>query len=60
MNFSKSQQTVSVTTEQRWKKVFDSADPQWNGPGASADLLTNISVLALQPESIILYTSEYV
>lgn len=60
LNFSRVSQTISVTTEQRWKKVFDSADPQWNGPGASADLLTNITVVPLQPESIVIYTSDYV
>ena len=60
MNFSNVPQTISVTTEQRWKRIFDSADPQWNGPAASADLLTNISVVTLQPESIVIYTSDYV
>jgi maltooligosyltrehalose trehalohydrolase len=60
MNFSNAPQTISVTTGQRWKRVFDSADPQWSGPAASADLLTNISVLTLQPESIVIYTSNYV
>ncbi len=60
MNFSNAPQTISVTIGQRWKRVFDSADPQWSGPAASADLLTNISVLTLQPESIVIYTSNYV
>lgn len=60
MNFSNVPQTISVTTEQRWKKVLDSADPQWNGPAASTDLLTNISVVTLQSESIVIYTSDYV
>lgn len=60
LNFSDIPQTVSVTTNQRWKKIFDSADPKWNGPAASADLLTNISVFPMQPESIVIYTSDYV
>jgi maltooligosyltrehalose trehalohydrolase len=60
LNFSNIPQTISVTTNQRWKKIFDSADPQWNGPAASANLLTNIAVVPVQPESIVIYTSDYV
>jgi maltooligosyltrehalose trehalohydrolase len=60
LNFSNIPQAISVTTNQRWKKIFDSADPQWNGPAASADLLTNIAVVPVQPESIVIYTSDYV
>lgn len=60
MNFSNVTQTIAVTTGQRWKRIFDSADPQWRGPAASTDLPANVSVVTLQPESIVIYTSNYV
>lgn len=55
MNFSNSQQTVSVS-QQEWKKLFDSADPQWKGPGSAPDQLSN-ETITLQPESILIYSS---
>jgi maltooligosyltrehalose trehalohydrolase len=60
MNFSTEGQTIDVATDQSWLKVLDSADPQWEGPGASYGLLERNSPVNLQPESIAIYTSQYV
>jgi maltooligosyltrehalose trehalohydrolase len=52
MNFSDSQQLISLPVHSVWKKVLDSADGKWNGPGLSVD--------NIQPQSIIIYISSHV
>ncbi|WP_420148393.1 alpha-amylase family glycosyl hydrolase [Spirosoma sp.] len=56
MNFSSEKQTVTLPAlGKNWQKLLDSADPIWNGPEASPELLTDASQLTLQPESIVVY-----
>lgn len=38
-------------------KQLDSADPVWDGPGASPESLSDTSQLLLQPKSIVVYTT---
>lgn len=54
MNFSRSAQNISLLdAASGYRKIFDSADPQWRGPGAAPDkVATNVSV---QPESLVVY-----
>jgi maltooligosyltrehalose trehalohydrolase len=59
MNFSKKEQTINVDEEyQKFKKLFDSADPKWRGPKASPDTISGSSI-TMQSESIILYGNSY-
>jgi maltooligosyltrehalose trehalohydrolase len=51
MNFSKQEQPITLSGRDELKSLFNSADEQWNGPGAVTSA-TNI-----QPESIIIYTN---
>jgi maltooligosyltrehalose trehalohydrolase len=56
MNFSPEPQTAMLPTYVlTWQKLFDSADPQWNGPAAAPDTLTSGHTLTLQPESLVIY-----
>lgn len=58
MNFSKEKQQVSLPDfEDSWKKEFDSADSQWNGPGSSPEMLSSDSELKLYPESFLIYSN---
>jgi maltooligosyltrehalose trehalohydrolase len=54
MNFSQEVQTLAITTgANRYRKIFDSADPKWRGPKAAPDnATTNVET---QPESIVVY-----
>jgi maltooligosyltrehalose trehalohydrolase len=55
MNFSGDERTISLQEDfQHWQKLFDSADHQWNGPGASAATYPH-SAITLHPESIVIY-----
>lgn len=57
MNFSKAKQ--SITYDQPLsKKIFDSGDPKWDGPGSAPDKINNKNIL-VQPESILLYQTHY-
>ncbi|MBS7563684.1 malto-oligosyltrehalose trehalohydrolase [Mucilaginibacter sp. Bleaf8] len=59
MNFSGNKQSLSLPdTAQSWKKQFDSADVQWNGPQAAADEVNGGGTVELQPESFIIYINE--
>lgn len=61
MNFSKEEQLLSFPTNTiSWKKIFDSADPLWFGPAAAAELLMDGAEVRMQPESILIYTNQYV
>ncbi|WP_266364074.1 malto-oligosyltrehalose trehalohydrolase [Tellurirhabdus rosea] len=60
MNFSKTPQSVPVPAlSEPWRLLFDSADPQWNGPAASPAVLENGREVTLQPESILIYDQRY-
>jgi len=52
MNFSKQVQEVTLP-EGNWKKLFDSADAKWNGPGSLADNIQEGKLIRIQPESIL-------
>lgn len=54
MNFSKEQRTIKLMKANEWKKILDSADEIWEGPGSS--VITNNSV-QLQPESILILST---
>jgi len=57
MNFSKAKQ--SITYDQPLsKKIFDSGDPKWDGPGSAPDKIKDKNIL-VQPESILLYQTHY-
>jgi len=61
MNFSKMKQMVKIpSTSTVWKKMLDSAEKEWNGPGSTTPELTGNSLLALPPECFLLYSTEHV
>lgn len=61
MNFSQKEQLIAVSLHnQQWKKIFDSADPQWKGPKAAPETIIGGADLTLQPESILIYTNSHV
>lgn len=56
MNFSAGKQEITLPAlGKNWQKLLDSADPIWDGPGASPESLLDASQLTLQPESIVVY-----
>jgi maltooligosyltrehalose trehalohydrolase len=57
MNFSKEKQTI-VYDQPLGKKVFDSADPRWNGPQSAPDEINDKNIL-IQPGSVLLYQTHY-
>lgn len=60
MNFSEKMQPFNIPDDKPyWKKILDSADPKWNGPGASPLSIDALQVLTLQPQSILIYTNKY-
>lgn len=61
MNFSKLEQLVVLpSTWNRWHKVLDSADPEWNGPVASPNEIVSSATVTMQPESLIIYINNHV
>ena len=58
MNFSQEKQQASLPDfEPIWHKRFDSADPQWNGSGASPAKLSGGAEIQLFPESFLIYSN---
>lgn len=56
MNFSPQQQPVTLPNlNKKWRKLLDSAEPRWQGPGAAPDSLSDADTTVLQPESIVIY-----
>ncbi|GAB3225288.1 hypothetical protein GCM10027423_61600 [Spirosoma arcticum] len=56
MNFAHDRQSITTPSlGTAWQKLFDSADPEWLGPGASPDSLPEGGPVTLQPESIVVY-----
>jgi maltooligosyltrehalose trehalohydrolase len=56
MNFSGQVQDLTLPENGSFKKLFDSASPQWKGPGdATKKIQTNVIV---QPESVVVYEQE--
>ncbi|MEI6947383.1 malto-oligosyltrehalose trehalohydrolase [Paraflavisolibacter sp. H34] len=61
LNFSDALQPVTLPPGSRsWEKLFDSADPFWNGPAAAPATLPAASGFVLQPQSITIYTNNHV
>ncbi|RKR84374.1 maltooligosyl trehalose hydrolase [Mucilaginibacter gracilis] len=61
MNFSKQEKPVNLRSEiKQWDKVFDSAEPKWNGLLASPQKINSGVGLKLQPQSVIIYTKAHV
>uniref|UniRef100_UPI003B3A3C62 DUF3459 domain-containing protein n=1 Tax=Spirosoma sp. TaxID=1899569 RepID=UPI003B3A3C62 len=57
MNFTDQAQSVPIPVlEKGWRKMLDSADPQWKGPGASADFPHEANSVIVQPESLLIYS----
>ncbi|EHQ29340.1 malto-oligosyltrehalose trehalohydrolase [Mucilaginibacter paludis] len=60
LNFSGQQQSAELPFQKdTWQKIFDSADPQWRGPSASAEFVEAGSSVLLQPQSILIYQYTY-
>jgi maltooligosyltrehalose trehalohydrolase len=58
MNFSKATQAVNLPAPARqWRKILDSAAPEWKGPGGGADQLAPGEPLHLSPESFVMYVN---
>lgn len=58
MNFSQEQQSIQFPTDGRqsqWKKLLDSADPQWLGPAAAPEMIASGAGCTLQPASFLMY-----
>lgn len=61
MNFSAEKQELSIPDDiPHWKKIMDSAAPQWAGPAESPSTVNAGQVLTLQPHSLLIYTNNYV
>lgn len=61
MNFSESEQAVQVSSESStWYKLFDSASPEWKGPGESAQKISPKRKLNLPSESFLVYSNRQI
>jgi maltooligosyltrehalose trehalohydrolase len=59
MNFSKGTQPLIAPAHARtWRKLLDSAAPEWKGPTAAPDSLATGDILSLCPESFLMYVNE--
>ena len=56
MNFSKEKRGVKFTKAADWKKIFDSADSAWGGPGTS---IVSTGAVQQQPEFILILSTFY-
>jgi maltooligosyltrehalose trehalohydrolase len=56
LNFSGIDQNIIIPEGiNQWQKLFDSAEPEWNGP-VSSPLIINPGATVIPPESILIYT----
>ena len=63
MNFSKEVRSVLFDTDiEAWHKVFDSAEPVWNGPASlsSQSIVSKAGTITVQPESVLIYSNYHV
>ncbi len=61
MNFSsESQSLILPASDNNWRKLLDSADPQWHGSVAAPALIDGNAPVIVQAESILIYTSAHV
>lgn len=60
MNFSKEQQQLILPNNKKeHKKIFDSADPAWNGPAAAPNIISVETNVTIQPESFLIYKNTH-
>ena len=59
MNFSGEQRKITLPVNYEWKKVLDSADEEFNGPGQLEESRQPLTMF-LQPQSLIIYTNFHV
>jgi maltooligosyltrehalose trehalohydrolase len=60
MNFSAHKQGIKIPEQiPYWKKILDSADPKWKGPGAAPMTVDALQTIDIQPQSILIYTNKY-
>jgi len=60
MNFSSKVHDITLPDDKpHWKKILDSADPQWKGPSAAPISVDALQNLTIQPQSILIYTNKY-
>ena len=60
MNFSdQPQELVIPKLNFSWKKIADSAHPEWKGPEAAPETIDAGQSLAIQPQSILVYINIY-
>ncbi|CAM4125467.1 maltooligosyl trehalose hydrolase [Pedobacter westerhofensis] len=60
MNFSKNTQDITIPDDKpSWKKILDSADPQWKGRRAAPLSVDALQKMEIQPQSILIYTNKY-
>lgn len=61
MNFSAEPQDITVPHwQQQWKKLLDSAAPEWKGHEEAPAIIAAGETITLLPESFILYSNNYV
>lgn len=54
MNYSKTIREIKLS-EGHWRKLLDSASPEWNGGHSAAAIINENPVATVQPESILIY-----
>lgn len=60
LNFAHDRQSFTVPDKGKsWTRRFDSAAPEWQGPGAAPEQVAAGETLMLQPESILIYTQRH-
>ena len=60
LNFSTSLQTLLLpASSNQWEKVFDSAAPDWSGTSTAPEIIYTGSEIAIQPESLIIYSNTH-
>jgi len=60
MNFSSKTHGLTIPDDKpSWKKILDSADPQWKGPKAAPVSVDALQKMEIQPQSILIYTNKY-
>lgn len=56
LNFSQGKQQIHLPNLQKeFQKIFDSADPVWNGPAAAPDVIPDGTNVIIQPGSFLIY-----
>ncbi len=60
MNFARDRQSFTLPDgDKSWVRLFDSAAPEWQGPGAAPEQVAAGEALTMHPESILIYTQRH-